>query len=546
MADNVTFQDDTPSTPADGTIVASKEVSFSGDTSKVQLLEIVAVTGSEGSRTLNEISDASGLKIQDGGNTITVDGTVAVTHAALTELAAAIDTEVQVDVVSSALPSGASTSAKQDTEITALQAIQAAVETLDNFISGSKGLVTEDNSAAILTAVQIIDNFISGSRGLVTEDNSAAMLTALQVIDNFISGSRGLVTEDNSAAALTALQLIDDTVATLGTTTYTEATTKGLVVGAVRRDADTSLVDTTNEIGPLQMNAAGQLKVEAFSGETLPVSLASVPSHAVTNAGTFAVQVDSSTLPSGAATSAKQDTQITAEQAIQTAAEIMDDWDESDRAKVNPIVGQAGVAAGAGNVGATVQRVVIATDQAQLTNALKVDGSAVTQPVSLTSTTVTGTVAVTQSGSWDEVGINDSGNSITVDNGGTFAVQPTTTPRSQSGPGQPGTAVDSYTHAAINLTAGNNQVLVSSAASKQIWVYGIGFTLSVAGSVSFQDEDDTAITGIMPFAALSGMAVPPSGNFSMPIWKLATDKDLEVDLVTADMDGWIDYAILSV
>ena len=35
---------------------------------------------------------------------------------------------------------------------------------------------------------------------------------------------------------------------------------------------------------------------------------------------------------------------------------IMDDWDESDRCKVNPIVGQAGVAGGAGAVGATVQR----------------------------------------------------------------------------------------------------------------------------------------------------------------------------------------------
>lgn len=41
---------------------------------------------------------------------------------------------------------------------------------------------------------------------------------------------------------------------------------------------------------------------------------------------------------------------------------IMDDWDESDRAKVNPIVGQAGVAAGAGAVGATVQRVTLASD----------------------------------------------------------------------------------------------------------------------------------------------------------------------------------------
>lgn len=121
-----------------------------------------------------------------------------------------------------------------------------------------------------------------------------------------------------------------------------------------------------------------------------------------------------------------------------------------------------------------------------------------------------------------------------------------TVPRSQAGPGQPGTAVDSYTQAAINLSAGANQVLVSSAANKQIWVYGISFTLNVAGTVSFQDEDDTAISGVMPFAASSGLAIPPSGNFSMPLWKLPTDKDLEVDLVTAEMDGFITYAIVSV
>lgn len=112
------------------------------------------------------------------------------------------------------------------------------------------------------------------------------------------------------------------------------------------------------------------------------------------------------------------------------------------------------------------------------------------------------------------------------------------------GPADP--VIDSYTHLPINLSAGANQVLVASAASKQIWVYGIGFTLSVAGSVSFQDEDDTAITGIMPFYANSGLGIPASGNFAMPIWKLATNKDLEVDLVTADMDGWLDYAIVSV
>jgi len=48
--------------------------------------------------------------------------------------------------------------------------------------------------------------------------------------------------------------------------------------------------------------------------------------------------------------------------AIEASLDIMDDWDESNRAKVNPIVGQAGVAAGVGVVGATVPRVLVASD----------------------------------------------------------------------------------------------------------------------------------------------------------------------------------------
>lgn len=47
---------------------------------------------------------------------------------------------------------------------------------------------------------------------------------------------------------------------------------------------------------------------------------------------------------------------------VTTALQIVDDWDEADRAKVNIIAGQAGVAAGAGAVAATVQRVTLASD----------------------------------------------------------------------------------------------------------------------------------------------------------------------------------------
>lgn len=47
---------------------------------------------------------------------------------------------------------------------------------------------------------------------------------------------------------------------------------------------------------------------------------------------------------------------------VAASVSVMDDWDETDRCKVNPIVGQAGVAGGSGVVGATTQRVVLATD----------------------------------------------------------------------------------------------------------------------------------------------------------------------------------------
>ena len=97
------------------------------------------------------------------------------------------------------------------------------------------------------------------------------------------------VTEASAASALTALQLIDNPVAVLGTATYTEAATSGYIIGAVRRDADTTLVNTTNEIAPLQVDANGYLKVEVFDGGG---------SHTVDNAGTFAVQVDGSALTS--------------------------------------------------------------------------------------------------------------------------------------------------------------------------------------------------------------------------------------------------------
>ncbi len=94
---------------------------------------------------------------------------------------------------------------------------------------------------------------------VIASDQSAIPVTATNL--DVQSGGADLATSTQAAAIQTSVELIDDAVATLGTTTYTEATTKGITIGAVRRDANTTLVGTTNEVAPLQVNATGELKV---------------------------------------------------------------------------------------------------------------------------------------------------------------------------------------------------------------------------------------------------------------------------------------------
>ncbi len=53
----------------------------------------------------------------------------------------------------------------------------------------------------------------------------------------------------------------------------------------------------------------------------------------------------------------------------------LDDWDESDRAKVNLIAGQAGITAGAGNVAANTPRITVAADDPLVTRLGEVQAS---------------------------------------------------------------------------------------------------------------------------------------------------------------------------
>lgn len=212
--------------------------------------------------------------------------------------------------------------------------------------------------------------------------------------------------------------------------------------------------------------------------------------------------------------------------AIKTAIEILDNTVSGSETQVDVV---AALPAGDNNIGNV--------DIVTLPGTVASDITAIKTAVEILDNIVSGSEAQV-----DVVGSLPAGTNNIGD------VDVLSIPRSQSGPAEPGTAIDSYTTAAINLTTGANQVLVSSAASKQIWVYGYAFTCGDADgqTVSLQDEDDTALTGVMEFSQYGGISVSPSGNFSMPVFKLATDKDLEIDITGGDVDGWIAYAILSV
>ena len=111
------------------------------------------------------------------------------------------------------------------------------------------------------------------------------------------------------------------------------ATATGTAALVVRDDALSTLADADGDEVRLRVDSTGQLWTRDAAGNTLLGTIDADTSNITTNTGNTA-----------------------------TSAAIMDDWDESDRVKVNPIVGQPGVSAGAGAVDNTTQRMTLASD----------------------------------------------------------------------------------------------------------------------------------------------------------------------------------------
>ncbi len=331
MADN--FQVNVPSSSGD-TFAADDIAGIKHQRVKVQ-------HGADGSAT--DVSSASPMPVTDAL------GATEVTLSALNTKVTAVNTGAVV-VSSSALPSGAATSAKQDDQTTALQLIDDIINTLGAAITAKGALIAGSdgtNARAIkvdaagelqvdvltmptvavtgpLTDAQLratpvpVSGTVTASGPLTDAQlRATAVPVSLASVPSHAVTNAGTFAVQESGAALTALQLIDDAVKT-DDAAFTPATDKVLMVGA---EFDDTTPDSVNEgdAGAIRMSAnrnlyttlrdaagnergvnvtAGNALTVDGSGTTQPVSAASLP------------------LPSGAATSAKQDTMITSLQLI--------------------------------------------------------------------------------------------------------------------------------------------------------------------------------------------------------------------------------------
>lgn len=141
-----------------------------------------------------------------------------------------------------------------------------------------------------------------------------------------------------------------------------------------------------------------------------------------TNKGQLHVRLaDTSVVDGSGVTQPVSNADITASAA---SLSVLDDWDETDRCKVNTIAGQVGVQGGSGVVTALTQRVVLATDVALPTGANAIGKLAANSGVTigaveiaaaqtLTTVTTVGTVTTLTGGGVAHDGV-DAGNPIKI------------------------------------------------------------------------------------------------------------------------------------
>ncbi len=183
MADNV------PLTPGSGFNAAADEVTYSGDTAQDQLVRPTHVAGAEGAKTVEAITQTTGSAVPPA--VLFVGGTDGTNTRALKVDAGG---ELQIDVLSSALPTGAATLAEQQTQTTALQLI-------DDTIGATGAAIPAKGSAAMGT---------DGTNGHILKTDAGGVL---QVFGSFITASTDVTRPADTTAYAVNDALSDSTSA---------------------------------------------------------------------------------------------------------------------------------------------------------------------------------------------------------------------------------------------------------------------------------------------------------------------------------------------
>ena len=197
-------------------------------------------------------------------------GTVATDITAIKTAVEIIDnaisgSEMQVDVVSSALPTGAATAANQSTMITALQLLDDTVAT--------------DGAAALTKGLQI-----AGTDG-----------TNAQIISTNASGHINIADGGNAITVDGTVELGATSLAALETINAAQSGTWNVGLNAGTNAIGKLTANDGVDIGDVTINNASIAVTGTFWQATQPVSLASVPTHAVTQSGTWTVGLSAGT-----------------------------------------------------------------------------------------------------------------------------------------------------------------------------------------------------------------------------------------------------------
>lgn len=414
------------------------------------------------------------------------------------------DGNLQVDVLSSALPSGAATEAKQDTGNTSLSSIDTKLTTtnstlvdIENNTDGLETLITSTNTKldTANTSLSAIDTNTDNLDVLLSTRATEATLSTLN--SKFVSGTDiGDVTVNNgSGAGAVNIQDGGNSITVDGSVTANQGTSPWVVSGTITTSPDvnihdgsgvsisstgsslnTNITNTVPVSGTVAATQSGTWTntVTQATGTNLHTVLDSGVLTSITNTvhvddnggsltvdnnGTFAVQAASSqsgtwninnisgtiSLPTGAATSALQ---------TQPGVDIGDVTvnNASGASAVNIQDGGNSITVdGTGNftvvqpTGTNLHTVVDSGTISTITNVVHIDDNG-------GSITVDGTVAATQSGTWN---INNISGTVSLPTG---AATETTLAALDNKSNGSFTLTDGQTYT-IDLSSGYNSII---------------------------------------------------------------------------------------